>query len=391
MTEINRRQLLLRGAIGAGGLASMSAILAACGGSSGIEGQSSDEAASEEAAPAVERTLGEKLVFSNWPLYIDIDDETKKSATLEGFTAETGVPVEYIEDINSNEEFFGIVQGPLSQGQFVRDLAIPTGYMAARMKDLGYLEQFDLESVPNLGNVSIAAPPWNEGFAYGIPWQSYMTGLAYNEDKISGVTSVEELLTDPALKGKITLFNSMGDTMGLLMQDAGYDTTQIDPDQFDEQLERLQKAVDDGQVRQFTGNEYTGPLAKGDLWACMAWSGDIIQLQADNDKLRFNIPDKGGQVGTDYMCILKGGDVYTSSVFANYVLDPVIAAQLSVYINYVTPVSAAKAEAEKLDPDVATNQLIFPDEATLAKLQEFDPVALNDQTYNEKFQAVIGA
>ncbi len=389
MTELNRRQLLLRGAIGAGGLASMSAILAACGGGGGIEGQTSEQAT--EAAASVERTLADKFVLSNWPLYIDIDEETKKSPTLDGFTAETGVPVEYLEDINSNEEFFGIVQGPLSQGQFVRDVAIITGYMAARMKDLGYLEQFDLESVSDLGNVSIPAPPWNEGFAYGVPWQSYMTGLSYNEDKISSVMSVEELLTEPALKGKITLFNSMGDTMGLLMQDAGYDTTKIDPDQFDEQLERLQKAVDDGQVRQFTGNEYTGPLAKGDLWACMAWSGDIIQLQADNDKLRFTIPDKGGQIGTDYMCILKGGDVYTSSVFANYVLDPKIAAQLSVYINYVTPVSAAKPEAEAIDPAVSENQLIFPDEATLAKLQEFDPVALNDQTYNEKFQAVIGA
>jgi spermidine/putrescine transport system substrate-binding protein len=368
----------------------VSAILAACGGGGGIEGQSAEPAA-DEAAASVERTLGEKLVISNWPLYIDMDDETKKSPTLEGFTAETGVPVEYIEDINSNDEFFGIVQGPLSQGQFVRDLAIPTGYLAVRLKDLGYLDRFDLESIPNLSNVSLTAPEWSEGFAYGIPWQSYMTGIGFNEAKIASVASVEELLTDPALKGKITLLNSMGDTMGLLLQDAGYDTTTINPDQFDEQLERLQKAVDDGQVRQFTGNDYTGPLSKGDLWACMAWSGDIIQLQADNDKLRFSIPDQGGQIGTDYMCILKGGDIYTSSVFANYVLDPKVAAQMALYINYVTPISAAKAEAEAIDPGVAANQLVFPDEATLAKLQEFDPAALNDKTYNEKFQAVIGA
>lgn len=390
MTEINRRQLLLRGAIGAGGLASMSAILAACGGGGGgIEGQSAE---SEEAAPAsVDRTLAEKFVLSNWPLYIDMDDETKKSATLEGFTAETGVPVEYIEDINSNEEFFGIVQGPLSQGQFVRDMAIPTGYAVVKFKDLGYLEQFDLESIPNLSNISIPAPPWNEGFAYGVPWQSYMTGIAYNEDKAKDITSIEQLLTDPALKGKVTMLNSMNDTMGVLLQAQGYSSETISEDEFDATLEVLQKAVDDGQIRQFTGNDYTGPLAKGDLYACLGWSGDVIQLQVDNPNLKFAIPDTGGGIATDYMCILKGGSVYTSSVFANYVLDPKIAAQLSLYVNYISPVAASKAEAEKVDPAVATNQLIYPDQATLDKLQEFDPAVVNDPAYNEKFQAVIGA
>jgi len=387
MTEINRRQLLLRGAIGAGGLASVSAILAACGGGGGgIEGQSAE---SEEAAPA--SVDAEKLVVSNWPLYIDMDDETKKSPTLEGFTAETGVPVEYIEDINSNEEFFGIVQGPLSQGQFVRDMAIPTGYMVVKLKDLGYLEQFDTASIPNLANISIPAPPWNEGFAYGVPWQSYMTGIAYNSAKVAEAPSVEELLTDPALKGKVTMLNSMNDTMGVMLQAQGYSSETINQDEFDATLEVLQKAVDDGQIRQFTGNDYTGPLSKGDLFACLAWSGDVIQLQADDPNLMFSIPETGGGVATDYMCILKGGSVYTSSVFANYVLQPVQAAQLSLGINYISPVAASKAEAEKVDPDVASNQLIFPDQATLDKLQEFDPAVVNDPAYNEKFQAVIGA
>lgn len=389
MTDINRRQLLLRGALGAGGLASLPAILAACGGGGGIEGQSSE---SEAAAPAsVDQTLAEKFVLSNWPLYIDFDEDTKKSGTLEGFTAETGVPVEYIEDINSNEEFFGIVQGPLSQGQFVRDMAIPTGYAVVKLKDLGYLEQFDTASIPNLANISIPAPPWNEGFAYGVPWQSYMTGIAYNAAKIAEAPTVEELLTDPALKGKVTMLNSMNDTMGVVLQAQGYSSETISQDEFDAALEVLQKAVDDGQIRQFTGNDYTGPLSKGDLFACLAWSGDVIQLQADDPNLKFSIPETGGGVATDYMCILKGGSVYTSSVFANYVLEPANAARLSLGINYISPVAESKGEAEKIDPDVASNQLIFPDQATLDKLQEFDPAVVNDPAYNEKFQAVIGA
>ncbi|MEY4225262.1 MAG: hypothetical protein RL190_19, partial [Actinomycetota bacterium] len=185
--------------------------------------------------------------------------------------------------------------------------------------------------------------------------------------------------------------NSMNDTMGVMLQAQGYSSETINQDEFDATIEVLQKAVDDGQIRQFTGNDYTGPLSKGDLFACLAWSGDVIQLQADDPNLKFSIPETGGGVATDYMCILKGGSVYTSSVFANYVLEPANAARLSLGINYISPVAASKGEAEKIDPDVASNQLIFPDQATLDKLQEFDPVVVNDPAYNEKFQAVIGA
>ena len=392
MGNLTRRDLILRGMAGAS-LLSVPAVLAASGGGDGIEGQATtiDATAGSTGAAEVDRTLADKLVVSNWPLYIDIDDDTKESATLVGFSDETGVEVEYIEDINDNDEFFGVVQGPLSQGQFVRDIAMPTGYMVARMLELGFLEKWDLESIPNISGVSLTPADWNPNFEYAIPWQSYMTGIGWNAKEFGDTPpTVEQMLTDPALKGKVTMLNSMGDTIGLMLMDAGQDSTKVDPAAFEEQISRLQAAVDSGQIRQFTGNDYTGLLAKGDIIAAVAWSGDIIQLQADNADLRFAIPETGGGIGTDYMVVLKGGNVYTSSVFANYVLDPKIAAQIALYVNFVTPVSAAKAEAEKVDPDVSSNQLIFPDDATLANLQEFDPAALNDQALNESFQAVIG-
>ena len=387
MTDLTRRELLLRGMTGAGLLA-IPGVLAACGGG-GIDGAASATSAS---TAAIDRTLADKIVISNWPLYIDIDEKTKKSPTLEGFTEKTGVQVEYIEDVNSNEEFFGKVQGPLSQGQSTgRDVAILSGYMVNRMKVLGYLETFDVESIPNMKNITTPVPAWDPKREWGVPWQSYMTGIGYNSAKISTITSIDELLTDPALKGKVTFLNEMGDTMGLMLLAAGSNPEKVDEAAFGAAIEKLQKAVSDGQIRQFTGNDYTGPLAKGDIWAALAWSGDIVQLQADNDKLRFASPDAGGIIATDYICIPKGGNAYTASVFADYSLDPVIAAQISLYVNYITPVGAAKAEAEKVDPGVAANTLIFPDAATFAKLKEFEPAAYDNKKLQEQFQAVLGA
>ena len=130
----------------------------------------------------------------------------------------------------------------------------------------------------------------------------------------------------------------------------------------------IQEAVDSGQIRQFTGNDYAGPLAKGDLVAAIAWSGDVVQLQADNPNLKWGIPEDGGMIWTDNMLIPTGGDVFTASTYMNYVYDPKIAAQIAAYVNYITPVQGREGGAAKIDPELAENPLIFPTDATLAKV-----------------------
>ena len=156
-------------------------------------------------------------------------------------------------------------------------------------------------------------------------------------------------------------------------------------------LKRIQKAVDSGQVRQFTGNDYTGPLAKGDLSACMAWSGDVVQLQPDNPNLHWNLAETGGDIWTDNMLIPKGANVYTASVYMNFVYDPKIAALIEAYINYICPVKGAREEMLKIDPSLAKNTLIFPTDKMLDNVVIFDAAALSNQKYLEAWQNLISA
>ncbi len=144
-------------------------------------------------------------------------------------------------------------------------------------------------------------------------------------------------------------------------------------------------------MRQFTGNDYSGPLSKGDLIAALSWSGDVVQLQADNSNLKWGIPKDGGMIWTDNMLIPTDGDVFTASTYMNFVYDPKIAAQIAAYVNYVTPVKGAKEELAKTDPETAANPLIFPDDATLAQVSGFDAKALNNQDYIEQWQTLLGA
>ena len=386
-----RREVLERAALG-GAVLTIPGFLAACGGDGGIEGA----ATTSGGIPTIaDKTLADKLTISNWSLYIDIDEKTKKRPTLEQFTADTGVKVDYIEDVNDNDEWFGKNQAALRQGKAVgRDITVLTDWMAARMVRLGYVEKLDRDATPNASNLvsALASPGWDPDRSYSLPWQSGLTGIGYDPERFGGeITSIQQLLEDPKLKGKVSFLTEMPDTMGLLLRLDGADPSKVEKAAFDKGIARLQKAVDSGQIRQFTGNDYAPLLAKGDVWACTAWSGDMVQLKLDNPKLEFVIPEAGGMIWTDNMLIPKGGDVFTASTFMNYVYDPKVAAQIEAYVNYICPVDGAKEEIKTIDASLASNELIFPSEATLSQVKAFDTEAADNKDYKAAFQSVIGA
>jgi spermidine/putrescine transport system substrate-binding protein len=382
MTELLTREELLRRAAAGGALLTVPGVLAACGGSS------------SKSSSGGERKLAKTLRFSNWTLYIDVDEKTKRHPTLDMFKKKFGTTVRYIEDINDNATYFGKIQGPLSRGQSIdRDIIVMTDnsrYPSLLIKK-GWVEKLDKGAIPNIKNLqpTLAHPDWDENRDYSLPWQSGLTGIAYNDKLTDPVLTVPDLLENPKLKGKVTLLSGVGDTMPLIMFANGDDPGKVTDASWNRAVKRVQKAVDSGQIRQFTGNDYSGPLAKGDLSACFAWSGDVVQLTADNKHLHWNVPKDGGGIWTDNMLIPKGGNVYTASVYMNYVYGPHIAALIEDYVNYICPVKGAKEELEKIDPGVAKNTLIFPTDEMLDNVKNIDSAALNNEKYITAWQNLI--
>jgi spermidine/putrescine transport system substrate-binding protein len=375
--RLTRNELLRRGAAG-GALLAFPSLLAACGGGDG--GGSSDGG-----------EVKDVLNFANWPLYID----TKKPTTLQQFTQDTGIKVNYYEEINDNAEYFAKVQGPLSQGNGIdRDIFVFTdnSRFPGLLVTQGWVEPLDKDLIPNITNLvaAQASPPFDPKREYSLPWQSGMTGIAWNEDVTGPVTSIQQLLEDPELKGKVTMLQEMADSVGLVMLQNGDDPGKVTDETFNNAISAVQAAVDSGQIRRFTGNDYTQPLTKGDLAAAVAWSGDVVQLLADNPKLKWAVPESGGMIWTDNMLIPKGGSSPTASTYMNFVYDPKIAAKLAAAITYVTPVKGAKEELAKTDPETANNPLIFPDDNTLSQVKQFDSVALDNEEYITLWQGVLG-
>ncbi len=259
--SLSRRGLLRTAGVGAMALSS-GGLMAACG-TSGTT-QTTESCVSED----ISKT-DKKLVFSNWPLYID--EKGKRLPTLEDFESQSGIDVTYNTDVNDNNEFFAKVRNQLGACESTgRDIVVLTDWMAARMIGLGWIQELDMGAMPNVeANLvdTLRKPEWDHERAYSVPWQSGLTGIAYNAKFTGEVSSFEELVTRADLKGKISLLSEMGDTMGFMLKLTGAEPEDFSDDEWAAALDRLQEIVDSGQIRRFTGNDYTGPLDKGDIVA----------------------------------------------------------------------------------------------------------------------------
>jgi spermidine/putrescine transport system substrate-binding protein len=337
--------------------------LAACGDElEGDDGGEDLEVA--EAGPAE----GE-FTMSTGPLYIDqgkggVDGP---GGTLAEFEEETGVSVDYLEDINSNESFFAKLRPDLANGDSGgRDIIIATDWMAKRYADLGYVQELDKEALPTVEEnllPSLRDPEFDPDRAFTVPWASGMTGLIVNTDEAPEITSVNDLF-DPKYKGKVTVLAELRDTVPLFMKADGIDPAEATKEEWLDTVQKVQDAVDSGQFRDVTGNDYIIDLPRGDSVAAIGWSGDAVQLALDDPAIEFRMPDEGCILWSDDMIIPVGAENPGAAyAFMDYVYEPENAAQIAAYVNYTTPVEGVREVFEKQGEDeLAENELIFPDE-----------------------------
>jgi spermidine/putrescine transport system substrate-binding protein len=384
-SALSRRHFLqamgVGGAVLAGG-----PLLSACG----TEGTNNAENQATEGDP-------KKLAWSNWPLYLDTSEENENDhPTLTAFTKKTGIEVTYTEDVNDNDEFFGKISPMLRAGRSTgRDVVVLTDWMAGRMIRLGYVEKLDKGNIPNAKNLipSYNEVPFDEGREYTLPWQSGIAGIGYNPVALGReITEVDDLF-QPDLKGRLTMLTEMRDTMGLLLLSLGKSPEDHSFADYKAAIAKLQKVVDDGYVRAFTGNEYAADLASGNILAAVAWSGDVLQLQTDNPDMQLVVPGDGGMLWSDNLMIPKGAaNKAGAEQLMDFYYDPKIAAEVAAYVNYVTPVQGAQDAMQDIDPELASNELIFPTEKTLSTLHSFKSLDEGEEKeYQDLFQKVIGA
>jgi spermidine/putrescine transport system substrate-binding protein len=330
--------------------------LVACGGDSSIEGGGGGSGTAVELRA---RPSG-NVTISNWPLYID-------RATVRDFERDSGVSVKYVEDVNDNAEFFGKMQPLLAQGESGgRSLFVVTDWMANRMHELGYLQEFDkapLETFDANLLASLQSPAFDPERSWSAPWQSGMTGVIVRKDLAPDVRSVCDLF-DSRYRGKVSMLTELYDTVPLVMKCDGVDPNEATDEDWMRAIDRIGAAAESGQIRRFTGNDYAGDLTNGNSVAVIGWSGDAVQLQADDPNIEWRMPAEGCILWSDNMVIPKGAPNPTAAeAFIDYVYQPQIAAQIAAEVNYVSPVRGVRDVLAESDPETANNQLIFPSDS----------------------------
>ena len=346
-----------------------SASLGACGGEDAISG--SGESAEAQVVPA--GPAEGELKISNWPLYID----PGKDGTIAEFERESGIDVEYVEEINDNVQFFGKIQPQLAEGESGgRSLITVSDWLAGQMHELGYLHEFDKSELPNVEDNLIPAlrgADADPNRDFTVPWQSGMTGLIVRTDLAPEIDEMADLF-DPKYKGKVDMLSEMRDTVPMTLKSMGIDPDEATQEEWLEAVDVIDRAADSGQIRRFTGNDYIRDLASGDVVAALGWSGDAVQLQKDNPDIEFVMPEEGCMLWSTSLEIPVGApNPQAAQEFINFVYDPEVQADIAEYVNYVTPVSGVKEILAERDPELARNELIFPTKEYTADCS-FEPV-----------------
>ena len=375
----SRRRFIGGGAAAAAALAMGGSFLAACS----SENKSATNTTATQEGPATGT-----LRVSNWPLYM-----------ADGFVADfqkaSGLTVDYKEDFNDNEQWFAKVKEPLSRKQDIgADLVVPTQFMAARIHQLGWLNEISDAGVPNKKNLrpDLMDSKVDPGRKVTAPYMTGMVGLAYNKAAtgrdIRGIND----LWDPAFKGRVSLLSDTQDGLGMIMQSQGNSPENPTTESVQKAVDLVREQKDKGQIRRFTGNDYADDLAAGNIAIAQAYSGDVVQLQADNPDLQFVIPESGGDWFIDTMVIpYTTQNQKAAEAWINYVYDRPNYAKLVAFVQYVPVLSDMTDELNKIDPKVAANTLINPTPEMQGKLKSWAPLT-DEQTqeFNTAFAAVTG-
>jgi len=378
--QVSRRAMLAGTGAGATALA-----LAACSTDAGNQLSPAEDGSADDPT----------LNWANWPFYIDEDDDGN-FPTLVRFQEQTGIDVNYLITVDDNNSYFATVRDQLALGQDIgADTVCLTDWMVNRWIQLGYTQELNKDNIPNAANLveSLQNPAFDPGRVHSLPWQSGFAGIAYNVEEVGEIRSVSDLW-NPEFAGRVSVLSEMRDTIGLIMLENGVDiSSDFSSDDFNAALDILREQVESGQIRNVRGNSYTEDLVNNDALVAIGWSGDITLLNFEEgyEKWKFVLPEAGATLWSDnFMVPIGSPRKANAEALMNYYYEPEIAAEVAAWVNYITPVEGAQEAAIAIDPELAENQLIFPNADTLAQSSVFRGLSAQEENeFQAAFQAIL--
>lgn len=356
-------------------------VLSGCGG-----GQATPAATEQAAAPSDSSSAAvepaKQIVVYNWSEYIDPDIYSQ-------FESETGIKV--VEDnFSSNEELYAKLKG----GATGYSLIVPSDYYVAIMKKEGMLAALDHSKIPNLANLAtrFTEVPYDVGNQYCVPYQWGTTGIGYLDGEVDEPTSwavfFEPDPNSPAY-GRTTMLDDPRETFATALIYLGYDINTTDEAQLQEAKDLLIKAKP--ALAGYDSDTYEDLVASGENLMAHGWNGDFLVAQEDNENVAYTIPQEGGVIWVDNMCIpstVTPEEKLSAEMLIDFILRPDMGALLSEYTYYASPNKAAEAQ---LDPEFLNDPAVYPPQEVLEKLQYITEVGDAQTLYERLWDEVKSA
>jgi spermidine/putrescine transport system substrate-binding protein len=301
---------------------------------------------------------GNTLTVYNWGDYIDPE-------LLEEFEEETGLTVIY-QTFDSNEA----MMTKIAQGGVTFDVAVPSEYAVARMKEDGLLLPLSHDQLPNMRHLDpqfmgLSFDPDN---AYSVPYFWGTVGIVYHPDLVDHAPVRWNDLWDPSLRNNILLLDGAREIIGMGLNSLHYSLNDTDEAHLQETLAKLRTLTPN--VKAIVGDEIKMLMANEEAAAAVVWSGDAAEIMAENEALDYVVPEEGSNVWFDTMVIPKTArNVEGAHQFINFMLDPEIAARNTEYVGYSTPSAAA---LELLPEEITGDERFYPSEELTAKLEVYE-------------------
>lgn len=320
------------------------------------------------------QNAGKQITVLSWDYYIGPN-------TIADFEKETGAKVTY-ELIKSNEEALARIKA----NPGVYDIAVVSDYMVHIMNSEEGLETVDASMVSNLGNIGAAfkGSYFDPDMSVSVPYAYGTAGFAVNTKFYKNTTISWEELTKPEYKGKVAIMDDMRYVMGSVLMELGYSPNTTVQAEIDEAVALLKRVTPN--VVKFSSDSPVELMVSEGAWISYGYSGDSLQMNAENDAITYLLPPYGGLKFLDNMVIPAGAphkDV--AHEWINFILRPDVSAAITDEVQYGNPNTAA---FDLISEDVRTSPAVFPAADSLTKLQYVEDVGEDIELYNTAWESI---
>jgi len=292
-----------------------------------------------------------ELYLFNWTYYTP-------DSVIEQFSKEYGVDV-HIDSFASNEEMFA----KLKAGASGYDVIFPSQDYVSIMISEGMLEELNHDKLPNLKNINpfvLEKANYDSQMKYSVPYYMGIAGIAVNKNKVSEYGKSWNIFGREDLKNRMCMMNDMREVIGDALVHLGYSVNTKN----EAEIEAAKNLVINEWKPNLVGFDAEGfgkAFARGDFWVVQGYE-EVVFSEVEKDKwdlIDFFIPDEGGPMYLDSMCILKGSKNYETALdFINFIHRPDVYAQFLDYFRFPNSVNTEADKYMKETPAYEASEMV---------------------------------